>query len=109
MNWLNPRLQDTSKALAAAVRADGCTASPEFFYTECCNAHDVAYRTGVSVTGFPITRREADRQLYQCMHQLGHTPILGRWVIPWIYWTAVRLFGGFAWQEKRSISMREPG
>jgi len=86
------------RQLAAALQGDGCTASPDLFYRECCDEHDVYYRTGRDLGGEPITRAEADRRLRACMKRAGKTLIVGRWLLPWCYYGAVRLFGGAAWR-----------
>lgn len=78
---------------AAVLKGDGCTSAPDFFYRPCCDEHDVYYRTGRDVDGEPVTRAEADKRLRQCMAKAGKT-IIGRRVMPWLYWGAVRVFGG---------------
>lgn len=92
--------------LAAALRGDGCTSSPDLWYRGCCDAHDVHYRTGCDLEGNPITRKEADRQLRRCMAQSGKTPVIGRWLLPWLYWAAVRAFGRRAWKGSNSSDSR---
>lgn len=89
---------ERTKQLAAALKGDGCSSAPDLFYRECCDEHDVHYRTGKTIDDQPITRAEADRQLRLCMMEHGQTPIVGRWLLPWVYWTAVRLFGGSSWK-----------
>lgn len=83
---------------AKALGTDGCSDSPEFFYHTCCEEHDIAYRTGKDEDGVPISRADADKQLFRCMREAGKTPIIGTHVLPAIYWTAVRLFGGKSWK-----------
>ena len=84
--------------VADKVNADGCSDSPDFFYKVCCDAHDIAYRTGKDENGIPISRSEADKRLFACMQQAGKTPVIGTHILPAIYWAAVRLFGGKAWK-----------
>lgn len=86
------------KEHAAALKGDGCSGSPDFFYRRCCDEHDIAYRTGKTVCGKPITRAEADKALFQCMRKTGKTPITGRIILPSIYWLAVRIFGHGPWK-----------
>lgn len=88
--------------LARALNGDGCTSSPDLSYRDCCDAHDVHYRTGRDLEGRPITRREADRQLRACMRHSGKTLLIGRWLLPWLYWAAVRTFGRRAWKGSGS-------
>lgn len=85
-------------AAAQALGTDGCSSSPDFFYTVCCDAHDIAYRTGHDENGQAITRAEADKRLFKCMRKAGKTPLIGTHLLPAVYWSAVRLFGGKAWK-----------
>ena len=86
------------KDMAAALQGDGCTSSPDFFYTKCCDEHDIHYRTGHTIKGNPITRAAADKRLFICMKKAGKTPVLGRFIIPLTYYIAVRLFASKAWK-----------
>src|SRR3990167_4187008 len=86
------------KQMSQALKGDGCTNSPDLFYTHCCDEHDIHYRTGHTLEGTPISRKDADRRLFTCMKKAGKTPIIGRFLVPCIYWAAVRLFGGRAWR-----------
>ena len=89
------------KELAAALNGDGCTASPDLFYRKCCDEHDIHYRTAQTLDGKPITRAQADNRLFVCMKKAGKTPILGRFIIPLIYWSFVRAFGRRHWNKTR--------
>jgi hypothetical protein len=94
--------------LAKLVRADGCTAAPDFWFKDCCDEHDVYYRTGRDGEGCPITRREADRRLYTCLKGQALTPI-GRFLLSPLYYTAVRLFGARHWKgESHEAQANEP-
>ena len=84
--------------LAAALGGDGCSSAPDLFFRPCCDEHDVYYRTGRDADGAPITRAEADRRFRLCMKANGKT-FIGRHVLSWVYWGAVRLFGGSEFQE----------
>lgn len=86
------------KEHAAALKGDGCTSSPDFFYRKCCDEHDIHYRTGKTVNDEPITRAQADSCLFQCMKKTGKTPIVGRFLLPVFYWAAVRVAGGHSWK-----------
>ena len=73
---------------------DGCTASPDFNFTGCCEDHDFSYRNAA------ISRRQADRRLRACIRSKG-------WVLlPWVYWIAVRLFGWRAYNWDKLASTR---
>lgn len=97
-DWAKART--TLRALAGAVKADGCSSSPDLFFKECCDEHDVYYRTGKDAEGRPISRQEADRRLRKCQQRFarlkrkGVVPVLGPFfwqqVVPWVYWGAVR-------------------
>lgn len=91
------------KEHALALKGDGCTDSPDFFYRRCCDEHDIAYRTGKTVDGEWISRREADYRMFKCMQKTGKTPILGTHIIPSLYWVAVRFFGDKAWKANKAL------
>lgn len=93
----NPTTREHLRILAQLVKADGCSSAPDFWFTECCNEHDVYYRTGRDADGFRITRLDADKQLFRCMKKTAHT-FVGRWFLSPLYWCAVRLFGRRAWK-----------
>ena len=88
------------RAMSEKVGGDGCSSSPDLFYKPCCDAHDVAYRTGCDIDGKPITRAKADKEFLRCMRKAGKTPILGRTLLPVIYYLAVRMFGRKQWKGK---------
>lgn len=83
---------------AKALKGDGCTSAPDFFYRQCCDEHDIHYRTGHTVDGKPITRAESDKRLFQCMKSRGKTPVIGRFIVPALYWIAVRVAARGAWK-----------
>lgn len=91
------------KEHAKALKGDGCTSAPDFWYRRCCDEHDIAYRTGKTVDGADITRAEADKRLFDCMCKRGKTPIVGRFIIPALYWGAVRIFGRGAWKRDEAM------
>lgn len=68
---------------------DGCTNAPNLNVEACCNRHDYDYQD------LKITRRAADKKLRKCMQRQG-------WIfLPWIYWAAVRIFGGNHFKRKQ--------
>lgn len=81
------------------IRTNGCTASPDLWYLPCCDDHDRHYATGRRADGSTITRAEADAQLYRCMKQRRHGWPLTGYLVPGIYWLAVRLFGRRHWKQ----------
>lgn len=58
----------------------------------CCRQHDKDY--GIHGT---VSRAEADNRLRECLLLQGY-PIKA-----WVFWAAVRLFGGFFYKKKRII------
>lgn len=81
---MKPRLRDKWKVIGKA--SDGCTNSPDFNFTRCCEEHDYHY------SRHDITRAEADKILRKCIQR--------KWkgiLLPWIYWGAVRIFGRRHW------------
>ena len=91
------------KAYASILKADGCSNAPDLFYRSCCDEHDVAYRTGATVDGIELTRKEADERFLVCLKASGKTPILGTFILPYVYYVAVRLFGQAAWDADRGF------
>ena len=92
---------DRVKALAWALKGDGCSKVPDFNYRSCCDEHDIHYRTGMTVDGVRITRKQADSRFFECMRGQGMVPILGTHILPFFYWGAVRLFGEDAWDKDK--------
>lgn len=86
------------KEYAGALNGDGCTSTPDFFYRRCCDEHDLHYRVGCGIDGRTLTRAQADKKLFICMRKAGKTPIIGRLIIPALFWLAVRLFARKAWK-----------
>src|SRR3990167_3710815 len=108
-DWVKAR--KTLRATAAALKADGCSSSPDLFFKECCDEHDVYYRTGKDAEGRPVTRAQADARLRRCQHrfarlrQKGVVPLIGPWfwrtAVPWLYWLGVRVGGRRVWNAHR--------
>lgn len=82
-----------------ALRGDGCTSAPDFQYAECCRDHDRYYYFHSDALGRPITRKQADEFLRECMRRKSKTPI-GAWFISNLYYYAVRVFGGKYWKKE---------
>lgn len=86
------------------LHTDGCTLVPDFNFSACCDAHDRHYWQG----GSCAERRQADRELVQCIRQAGHphlAPLYGIgvrlggtdiWPTPWRW--------GFGWPYGLSCS-----
>lgn len=83
------------------LRGDGCTAVPDLTYSKCCRAHDADYRYAVNEEGEGLTRAEADRRLRECMMKTGKTPVIGRFLLPWVFWLGVRVGGAGIWKGHR--------
>ncbi len=94
-------VKEELKKAWAYVKGDGCTASPDLFYGECCRNHDADYELGVDENGNKISRFKADNRLFNCMKKKGKTPVIGRFIVPVIYWSFVRTFGWKFWGKHR--------
>lgn len=66
---------------------DGCTSSPDFNFTDCCNQHDKDYGEA------KISRWQADKKLRVCISKKG-VGFYNFKILPWVYWGGVRVFGG---------------
>lgn len=76
--------------LSKGYKFDGCTDSPNLNFVDCCNEHDYNYQD------MSMSRKEADDELRACMQKKG-------WVVlPWVYWTGVRIFGGNHFARKQN-------
>jgi hypothetical protein len=83
------------KDKADELGTDGCTAGSAVFRL-CCLRHDVEYRTGCTLTGGLLTRKQADLRFLACMQSRA---ILGWWSpIAWGRYALVRVFGGRSWR-----------
>lgn len=81
---------DRVKDRAGELGSDGCSYVSGAF-VECCLEHDIHYRTGRTLRGIRITKREADDRFKACMRsrsRLGYFSPMA-----WIRWAAVRWFG----------------
>lgn len=81
---------------------DGCTASPDFTFKDCCIQHDYYYKYHTHRTsGEPISRAEADKKLRECI--ANRKVLKTKWhykLLPWVYWLGVRVGGRRAWKSK---------
>ena len=93
-----------------SCRVDGCTLAPDFNFTDCCDRHDRLYWQG----GTKTQRRDADKQLRQCIADHGHGSLaeyyylgvrLGGapwWPTPWRWGFGWDYFHGYEPEAKRS-------
>lgn len=86
-------LKEQAEAIYARIQAlraesDGCSMSPDFNFTDCCIAHDLAYRKGIG------SRKAADAELRCCIQGKGYV------LLPGLYWLAVRVFGKKSWKNE---------
>jgi hypothetical protein len=93
----DPGYWERVKYLARRLNGDGCSASLDLWFSVCCDEHDIAYRTGYDVEGYPVSRAQADRLLRICI-QAG-TPLGKFSPTSWTYWLGVRVFGKWAWGD----------
>jgi len=68
-------------------KTDGCSASPDFNFRQCCVEHDKAYWRG----GTCAERRAADQALKRCIADNDHGSLSS------IYYASVRAFGSPLW------------
>lgn len=88
--WAIPRKYG---AVPPDFKSDGCTRSPDFDFSLCCEKHDEEYSDPESTD-----RAAADLHLRECIAGKGHR------VLAWFYWAAVRLFGGSHWRADAPLS-----
>ena len=91
VNYYAAKMLKTIWPKAFDLTTDGCSVSPDGWWSECCAEHDFYYRNDVGVT-----RDEADVYLYQCMNEKG-APLSAI-----VYYLFVRKFGREAWTENRN-------
>lgn len=78
------------RAAAAALQSDGCTGVADI-HLDCCHEHDIAYSTGRTVEGTPITKYDADAMFRRCIQ--ARSPY-GRYSpLSWWRWLGVTWFG----------------
>lgn len=87
---------DRIRQLAAELKSDGCSGVPDF-YKDCCDEHDIHYRTRKDIDGNPITRAEADARIRACIQERSRFGILSP-MAAW-RWLGLRLLGGRAWRN----------
>lgn len=73
---------------AGELGTDGCS-YVSGAYVECCMEHDIFYRTGRTLDGKPITKREADARLRACMQSRSRLGFFSP--LAWLRWTGLRL------------------
>lgn len=79
------------KDYARQLGGDGCSGPTLQIFRECCDEHDIHYRTGRRLDGRPITRGEADAEFRRCHQRRSR---LGVWApMAWWRWAAVRVMG----------------
>lgn len=85
---------------AAELQSDGCSGVPDF-HIECCWAHDIAYRTGMTVDGETLTRAEADARFRRCIQSRSAFGLFSP--MSWWRWLGVRFGGASSWQDCRPM------
>jgi hypothetical protein len=80
---------------ANELESDGCSVVLDI-NVECCNEHDIAYRTGKDVEGNPKSRTQADEDFKECNQKRSYFRKLSPF--SWWTWIGVRLFGGKSYQ-----------
>ena len=73
-------------------------------FTGCCAEHDLFYEQG----GSRADRAFADAVLRRCIAEnlmARHRPLWVRLHVPFCFWLAVRIFGGFYWSSSSPAAM----
>lgn len=77
------------------------TGKPKAYYATMI--HDSLYQfIPVLPQDFPITRKVADKLFLELLER-------DEFILRWIYWLAVRVFGGFAIQGRRKVTRKTAG
>lgn len=93
LDWADIRRQ------AQALGTDGCSGPTLPVFVDCCYQHDIAYRTHADEFGDPITRREADARMRECIQWrdiFGEASVVAQ-----VRYWALRAFGWWAWRQRR--------
>ena len=85
------------RILAQLCEANGCSSAPDFCFRDCCDEHDVSYRTGRTLDGTPVSRFAADARLLECMTRKARKDAKAAEILGPIYFAAVRVFGESHW------------
>lgn len=94
----NQSYYDQVKAIAESIGSDGCTRPALQIHVVCCWEHDIAYVTGKTPRGVPISRAGADQRFRDCNR--AHSPL--KWLSPlaMLRYFAVSRFGGRHYRYK---------
>lgn len=92
-DWRKLTENDYAK-IGVFIATDGCSGVPDF-YLNCCIIHDWWYRTHRNLDGTPITKKEADEGLKQCIR--AHSILGGHSLIARVWYWGVRKFARKAW------------
>jgi hypothetical protein len=87
------------RAKARELKSDGCSGVLDI-YVDACYEHDIAYRTGRTVDGEPLTRAQADARFRR---SIQHRSPFGFFSpVSWTRWVGVRIIGKRFWKGKRA-------
>lgn len=81
---------DRVRDKAYELGTDGCSGATGAF-AECCYEHDIFWRTGKTLNGKPITRKEANTRFRHCMQARSRFGFFSP--MAWWRWAAVTLVG----------------
>lgn len=84
---------------ADELGSDGCSGPALQIHVLGCYEHDVHYRTGLTLYGRLLTRREADAIFFERMQEFSF--LNGFSPLSWWRWLVLRAFGAGAWQGAR--------
>ena len=91
-------MREQYKALRALVKGDGCTASPDLRIYDACLEHDRDYTTRRDEKGRILSRFKADNRFLHNMRKAAPNWLV-RNTLPFVYYAAVRVFGGAFWRD----------
>lgn len=91
-------MQKQYAALRALIKGDGCTASPDLWFHSACVEHDRDYTAHYDENGRQLSRLRADNRFLRNMRKAAPNWLI-RNTLPFLYYGAVRVFGGAFWRR----------
>ena len=95
------------RQMAKSLGGDGCSGPTIPLFVDCCDQHDIAYRTHSDEFGDPITRAEADARMRECIQSrdpLGEASVVAQW-----RFVALRMFGWLYWRRRTPATTLKRG
>jgi hypothetical protein len=86
--------------LASQLGSDGCTGVPDI-YRDACYEHDIHYKTGKTIYGVALTRRDADAIFRERLQEMSFLGVFSP--TAWTYWLGVRAMGDSRWKGEPEV------